>query len=81
MLKKIVGMAAAWGMALLLAARGQDEGGRDINTSHTTEEGKAMLARMPLSRFELADDRRYRVIEDFLRKFSGNVHPLDGGQK
>jgi hypothetical protein len=36
-----------------------------------------MLERMQLSRFELADDSRYRVIEDFLRSFSKNVRPLD----
>ena len=48
-----------------------------LNALHTSEEGKAILARMPLSRFELADDGSYRVIEDFLRKFSQNVRPLD----
>ena len=48
-----------------------------LDTLHNSEEGKTILARMPLSRFELADDRRYRVIEDFLHKFSRNVRPLD----
>ncbi len=48
---------------------------------HTTVEGRAILVRMPLSRFELADDQRYRVIEDFLRKFSQTVYPLDEPQK
>lgn len=48
-----------------------------LATLHTDKEGKAILARMPLSRFELADDKRYRVIEDFLRKFSKNVRPLE----
>lgn len=48
-----------------------------LNTLHTTAEGKAILARMPLSRFELADDRRYRVIEDFLHEFSRTVRPVD----
>ncbi len=52
-----------------------------LDTLHTTEEGKAMLARMPLSRFELADDSRYRVIEDFLAKFSRTVRPLDEPRK
>ncbi len=52
-----------------------------LDTLHTTAEGKAMLARMPLSRFELADDQRYRVIEDFLRKFSQTVYPLDEPKK
>lgn len=48
-----------------------------LDTLHTTEEGKVMLERMQLSRFELADNARYRVIEDFLRRFNANVRPLD----
>ena len=52
-----------------------------LDTLHTSEEGRAILARMPLSRFELADDQRYRVIEDFLHTFSQTVRPLEGMQK
>ncbi len=52
-----------------------------LATLHTTEEGRAMLARMPLSRFELADDRRYLAIKDFLHQFSQTVRPLDEVQK
>jgi phosphonate transport system substrate-binding protein len=48
-----------------------------LDTLHTSEEGKAILARMPLSRFELADDRTYGIIEEFLHKFSQNVRALD----
>jgi len=48
---------------------------------HTSDEGQAILARMPLARFELADDQRYRTIEDFLRKFSRSVRPLNEAQK
>ena len=48
-----------------------------LDTLHTHAEGKMMLARMPLSRFELADDKRYLVIEDFLHKFSKTVYPID----
>lgn len=48
-----------------------------LDTLHTNAEGNAMLARMPLSRFELADDKRYRVIEEFLYKFSRTVYPID----
>ncbi len=48
-----------------------------LDALHDSEEGKAILARMPLSRFELADDQRYRVIEDFLHNFSQTVRPLD----
>jgi phosphonate transport system substrate-binding protein len=52
-----------------------------LDTLHTHAEGKAMLANMPLSRFELADDKRYRVIEDFLRKFSQTVYPIEVPKK
>ncbi len=53
-----------------------------LDTLHTTAEGRVMLARMPLSRFELADDQRYRVIENFLHKFNQTVRPLlDDSQK
>lgn len=48
-----------------------------LNTLHQSEEGRVMLARMPLSRFELADDKRYRVVDDFLHRFSKTVYPLD----
>ena len=48
-----------------------------LDTLHTSEEGKVILARMPLSRFELADDKRYLVIEDFLHKFNKTVYPID----
>jgi len=48
-----------------------------LDTLHIGTDGRAMLARMPLSRFELADDQRYRVIEDFLHRFSKTVYPLD----
>ncbi len=48
-----------------------------LATLHTTEEGRAILARMPLSRFELADDLRYRVVEKFLTKFRKQVRQLD----
>ncbi|OYY73835.1 MAG: phosphonate ABC transporter substrate-binding protein [Gammaproteobacteria bacterium 28-57-27] len=50
---------------------------QSLNSLHTTEEGKAILARIQLSRFELADDQRYKVIEDFLRAFSESVRSLD----
>jgi phosphonate transport system substrate-binding protein len=48
-----------------------------LDTFHTKIEGKAMLARMPLSRFELADDKSYRVIDDFLHKFNQTVYPIE----
>ena len=48
-----------------------------LDTLHTSEEGRTILARMPLSRFELADDKRYMIIEDFLQKFNKTVYPID----
>ncbi|MDY0189475.1 MAG: PhnD/SsuA/transferrin family substrate-binding protein [Desulfuromonas sp.] len=44
---------------------------------HTSAEGRAILAPMPLSCFELANDQNYQVIADFLRTFSKNVRPLE----
>jgi phosphonate transport system substrate-binding protein len=48
-----------------------------LDSLHTTAEGRAILARMPLSRFELADDKRYRAVGDFIRKFERDVRALD----
>jgi phosphonate transport system substrate-binding protein len=49
---------------------------RLLDTLHSSEEGRAILARMPLSRFEPADDARYQVVADFLQRFSQAVRPL-----
>jgi phosphonate transport system substrate-binding protein len=48
-----------------------------LSTLHTTQEGRIILARMPLSRFELANDQRYQVIDDFLQMFDKTVRLLD----
>lgn len=50
---------------------------RALDTLHTSARGQAILARIPLSRFELADDARYRTVETFLRAFERSVRPLD----
>ena len=49
-----------------------------LHNLHTTPAGQAVLERIKLSRFELADDQRYQVVGDFLRAFSENVRTLDG---
>lgn len=41
----------------------------------TTEEGRAILERIPISRFEPADNSRYRSIENFLRRVEQTLHP------
>lgn len=48
---------------------------RLLDTLHSSEEGRAILARMPLSRFEPADDARYQVVADFLQQFSRAIRP------
>lgn len=50
---------------------------RLLDNLHASEEGRTILARIPLSRFEPADDTRYHVIEEFLNRFSRAVRPLD----
>jgi phosphonate transport system substrate-binding protein len=42
-----------------------------------SEEGRAMLARLPISRFEAASDATYRPVIDFLEKFSQTVRRID----
>lgn len=42
-----------------------------------SEEGRAILAGLPVSRFEVADAETYRPVRDFLVKFSSAVRPLD----
>jgi phosphonate transport system substrate-binding protein len=44
---------------------------------HTDPEGRAMLGRMALSRFEAANDNTYEPVRRFLKAFSSNVRPLD----
>lgn len=40
-------------------------------------EGQALLARLPLSRFEAANNDTYQPVRDFMRQFSQLVRPLD----
>lgn len=42
-----------------------------------SEEGKVMLAKLPISRFEPATDETYHIVHDFLEKFSKTVRPID----
>lgn len=44
---------------------------------HESDEGRAMLQRLPISRFEFASDASYDVIREFLDKFSRTVRPLE----
>lgn len=44
---------------------------------HSTTEGRRILDRMPLSRFEPANDRTYEPVRSFLRRFSAEVRPLE----
>jgi len=48
-----------------------------LSTLHENEEGRALLARLPISRFERANDASYDVVRSFLATFSRNVRPLE----
>ena len=48
-----------------------------LSTLHEHEEGRAMLARLPISRFERANDASYEVVRSFLDTFSREVRPLE----
>jgi phosphonate transport system substrate-binding protein len=43
---------------------------------HDSPEGQATLARIPLSRFEAANDATYDPVRDFIQKFSSTVRPV-----
>lgn len=42
-----------------------------------SQEGKAMLEKLPISHFEPATDETYHVVHAFLEKFSKTVRPID----
>lgn len=44
---------------------------------HQSEQGRRMLERLPLSRFEPASDETYRPVRDFLEEFSRTVRQID----
>jgi phosphonate transport system substrate-binding protein len=46
-------------------------------TLHESEDGRAILARMALSRFEPADDDSYASVKAFLERFNRTVRPID----
>ena len=43
---------------------------------HTSGEGQAILARMALSRFEIANDATYEPVRTFVRRFEAEVRPV-----
>lgn len=47
-----------------------------ITTLHTHEDGKKILSRMELSRYEKADEKRYLPVREFLKKFEAKVRPI-----
>lgn len=47
-----------------------------MNALHTGEEGRAILAPMELSRFEVADDQTYQPVRDFVARFERDVRPV-----
>lgn len=43
---------------------------------HTHPEGREILARMPLSKFEKADHQTYKVVRDFIQTFTTTIRPI-----
>lgn len=48
-----------------------------LATLHENAEGRALLAQLPISRFERANDATYDVVRSFLDTFSRSVRPLE----
>ncbi len=46
-------------------------------TLHEDKEGRDLLARIPLSRFEAANDATYQPVRDFIAQFDKTVRPLE----
>lgn len=44
---------------------------------HESAQGRMLLDRLPVSRFEPATDETYRPVRDFLEKFSRTVRPIE----
>ncbi|OQX11730.1 MAG: phosphonate ABC transporter substrate-binding protein [Desulfobulbaceae bacterium A2] len=55
----------------------RDAVARLLFSLHESEEGRALLARMPLSRFEAADQATYAPTRDFLTWFNTSVRPVE----
>jgi phosphonate transport system substrate-binding protein len=49
---------------------------KHLSELHLSEEGRKILSRMPLSKFERAQNKDYKVIEKFLKEFSAKVRPV-----
>jgi phosphonate transport system substrate-binding protein len=49
---------------------------KELSELHLSEEGRQILSRMPLSKFEKAGDSDYKIIEKFLKEFSLKVRPV-----
>lgn len=47
-----------------------------LATLHTHEEGQQILKGMYLSKYELADNQTYQVVQEFIDKFEKTVRPL-----
>lgn len=54
-----------------------EEFARLLFSLQDSEQGKAILARLPISHFEAANDETYRPVHDFLESFSKTVRKID----
>ncbi len=49
---------------------------RELANLHKSAKGREILSRMPLSKFETAENKDYKIIENFLKRFSEEVRPV-----
>ena len=54
-----------------------EEVSRLLFSLQDSNEGRAMLGRLPISHFEPASDETYRPVQEFLEKFSKNVREIE----
>jgi phosphonate transport system substrate-binding protein len=50
---------------------------RHLTGLHEHDQGRAILAKLPISRFEAATDETYRPVRDFLAIFSKTVRKIE----
>ncbi len=48
-----------------------------LSNLHNTEAGQKILKAMYLSKFELADNKTYRPVQEFIEHFTKTVRPLN----
>lgn len=67
----------AWVVRQDVAPPVASEVARLLLTLHESEQGREMLERLPVSRFDAANDETYQTVRLFLKRFAETVRPVD----